>query len=68
MIVFKILELLKVLEHKEAENAFLFNASPWFHRREHSYSQRDMHYTSDNDHFIISHLKIILTDCPYLPN
>lgn len=68
MLVFKILELLKVIEVKEAEKAFLFNASPWTHRIEHSSSQYDIHYISDNAHFIISHLKIIVVDCPYLPN
>lgn len=27
-----------------------------------------IHYTSDNGHFLISHLKIILINCPYLSN
>lgn len=31
MLIFKILELSKVFEDKGAENAFLFNASPWIH-------------------------------------
>ena len=31
MLAFKILELSKVFEDKGAENAFLFNASPWNH-------------------------------------
>lgn len=68
MLAFKILELSKVFEDKGAENAFLFNASPWNHWTEHSYWHYDIHYISDNAYSITAHLKIIVIDCPYLPS
>ena len=34
---------------------------------EHSYSQYDIHYTSDNDHFIIFHLKTFLETAHIFP-